>query len=142
MNTEHAHDSFPRAPGAPGPEGAAGTHGSDSTRTVRLTVNGEPCSATVAGRTQLAELLRDHLHLTGTHLGCEHGVCGACTVLVDGKPIRSCITYAQACEGANVVTVEGLGDDPVGRALGDPLRQATGRAGPERTLAQPSTLAS
>lgn len=87
--------------------------------TVRLTVNGEPCSAEVAGRTQLAELLRDHLHLTGTHLGCEHGVCGACTVLVDGKPIRSCITYAQACEGVDVVTVEGLRDDPVGRALGD-----------------------
>ena len=87
--------------------------------TVRLNVNGEPCSADVAGRTQLAELLRDHLHLTGTHLGCEHGVCGACTVLVDGKPIRSCITYAQACEGAHVVTVEGLGDDPVGRALGE-----------------------
>ena len=85
--------------------------------TVRLTVNGEPCSADVVGRTQLAELLRDHLHLTGTHLGCEHGVCGACTVLVDGKPIRSCITYAQACEGADVVTVEGLGDDPVGGAL-------------------------
>ena len=87
--------------------------------TVHLTVNGEPCRADVAGRTQLAELLRDHLHLTGTHLGCEHGVCGACTVLVDGRPIRSCITYAQACEGANVVTVEGLGDDPVGRALRD-----------------------
>ena len=85
--------------------------------TVRLTVNGEPCSADVPGRTQLAELLRDHLHLTGTHLGCEHGVCGACTVLVDGRPIRSCITYAQACEGTEVVTVEGLGDDPVGRAL-------------------------
>ena len=88
-------------------------------KTVHLTVNGEPCSADVSGRTQLAELLRDHLHLTGTHLGCEHGVCGACTVLVDGKPIRSCITYAQACEGADVVTVEGLGDDPVGRALGE-----------------------
>ncbi|MCY4221499.1 MAG: 2Fe-2S iron-sulfur cluster-binding protein [Thiotrichales bacterium] len=87
--------------------------------TVHLTVNGEPCRADVAGRTQLAELLRDHLHLTGTHLGCEHGVCGACTVLVDGRPIRSCITYAQACEGANVVTVEGLGDDPIGRALRD-----------------------
>ena len=86
-------------------------------KTIRLTVNGESSSADVAGRTQLAELLRDHLHLTGTHLGCEHGVCGACTVLVDGKPIRSCITYAQACEGANVVTVEGLGDDPTGRAL-------------------------
>ena len=88
-------------------------------KTVALTVNGEPCSAAVSGRTQLAELLRDHLHLTGTHLGCEHGVCGACTVLVDGKPIRSCITWAQACEGAGVVTVEGLSDDPIGRALLD-----------------------
>ncbi len=86
-------------------------------KTIRLSVNREPCSAHIADRTQLAELLRDHLHLTGTHLGCEHGVCGACTVLVDGKPIRSCITYAHACEGANVVTVEGLKDDPTGRAL-------------------------
>ena len=86
-------------------------------KTIRLTVNGESCTAGVADRTQLAELLRDHLHLTGTHLGCEHGVCGACTVLLDGKPIRSCITYAQACEGATVVTVEGLGDDSTGRAL-------------------------
>ena len=86
-------------------------------KTIELTVNGEPRSAHVADRTQLAELLRDHLHLTGTHLGCEHGVCGACTVLADGKPIRSCITYAHACEGATVVTVEGLRDDPTGRAL-------------------------
>ena len=86
---------------------------------IRLTVNREPREATVAARTQLAELLRDHLHLTGTHLGCEHGVCGACTVLVNGRPIRSCITYAHACEGAQVVTVEGLGGDPVGEALRD-----------------------
>ena len=88
-------------------------------KTIRLTVNREPREATVAARTQLAELLRDHLHLTGTHLGCEHGVCGACTVLVNGRPIRSCITWAQACEGAQVVTVEGLKDDPVGEALRD-----------------------
>ena len=86
-------------------------------KTIDLTVNGEPRSARVEDRTQLAELLRDHLHLTGTHLGCEHGVCGACTVLLDGKPIRSCITYAHACDGANVLSVEGLGDDPTGRAL-------------------------
>jgi len=92
-------------------------------KTVRLTVNGEACSADVPGRTQLAELLRDHLHLTGTHLGCEHGVCGACTVLVDRRPIRSCITYAQACEGANVVTVEGLGEEPVGRVLREAFAQ-------------------
>ena len=88
-------------------------------KTIRLTVNHEPREATVAARSQLAELLRDHLHLTGTHLGCEHGVCGACTVLVNGRPIRSCITWAQACEGAQVVTVEGLKDDPVGEALRD-----------------------
>ena len=85
--------------------------------TITLTVNGEARSASVAPRTQLAEVLRDHLHLTGTHLGCEQGVCGACTVLVDGRPIRSCITYAHACNGATVVTVEGLRDDPVGAAL-------------------------
>ena len=88
-------------------------------KTIHLIVNREPHEATVAARTQLAELLRDHLHLTGTHLGCEHGVCGACTVLVNGRPIRSCITYAHACEGADVVTVEGLGGDPVGKALRD-----------------------
>ena len=88
-------------------------------KTVRLTVNGEPHTVHVPARTQLAELLRNHLHLTGTHLGCEHGVCGACTVLMGGKPIRSCITYAPACDDANVVTVEGLKDDPVGEALRD-----------------------
>ena len=88
-------------------------------KTIHLTVNREPREATVAARTQLAELLRDHLHLTGTHLGCEHGVCGACTVLVNGRPIRSCITWAHACEGADVVTVEGLRDDPIGEALRD-----------------------
>ena len=88
-------------------------------KTIRLTVNREPREATVAARAQLAELLRDHLHLTGTHLGCEHGVCGACTVLVNGRPLRSCITWAHACEGADVVTVEGLRDDPIGEALRD-----------------------
>ena len=88
-------------------------------KTVTLTVNGDPSSVRVPARTQLAELLRDHLHLTGTHLGCEHGVCGACTVLMDGKPVRACITYAHACEGAEVITVEGLKDDPVGQELRD-----------------------
>ena len=83
------------------------------TETVRLTVNGEEQSVTVPARTQLAELLRDHLELTGTHLGCEHGVCGACTVMVDGKPVRSCITYAKSCEGARVDTVEGYKGDEV-----------------------------
>ena len=80
---------------------------------VRLTVNGEEQSVTVPARAQLAEVLRDHLELTGTHLGCEHGVCGACTVMLDGKPVRSCITFAKSCEGARVETVEGHRDDEV-----------------------------
>jgi aerobic carbon-monoxide dehydrogenase small subunit len=73
-----------------------------------LTVNGTEVRARAPARTSLADLLREDLHLTGTHLGCEHGVCGACTVLVDGVPIRSCIALAAGCDGAEVVTVEGL----------------------------------
>jgi carbon-monoxide dehydrogenase small subunit len=85
--------------------------------TVRLTVNGRPVAADVEPRTQLADFVRETLLLTGTHLGCEQGVCGACTVLIDGAPARSCITYALACEGAEVTTIEGLDDDEVTRAL-------------------------
>ena len=62
---------------------------------------------------QLADFLRDQLLLTGTHLGCEHGVCGACTLYLDGRPARSCITYAVACDGADVRTIEGFDDDEV-----------------------------
>ncbi|MBO0874633.1 MAG: (2Fe-2S)-binding protein [Pseudonocardia sp.] len=79
--------------------------------TVRLTVNGRRHTATVPARTSLADLLRDHLHLTGTHLGCEQGVCGACTVRLDELPVRACLTLAAACQGSEVLTVEGL-DDP------------------------------
>ena len=71
-------------------------------------------------RMTLADFLRDELGLTGTHLGCEHGVCGACNVLLDGKPVRSCITYAVACEGREVRTIEGFDDD----ALMNRLRAA------------------
>ena len=78
-----------------------------------LVVNGRSISAEIAGRTHLADFLRDHLLLTGTHTGCEHGVCGACTVLLDDEPIRACITFAALCEGAAVRTIEGLDDDPV-----------------------------
>jgi carbon-monoxide dehydrogenase small subunit len=78
---------------------------------ISLTVNGEPTEALVEPRTHLADFLREQCHLTGTHLGCEHGVCGACTVLLDGAPVRSCITYAVACEGAVVRTVEGFAED-------------------------------
>jgi carbon-monoxide dehydrogenase small subunit len=76
---------------------------------VELTVNGEPRSAYVEPRRMLSELLREDLGLTGTHLGCEHGVCGACTVLIDGEPARSCLTLAVQARGASVTTIEGLG---------------------------------
>jgi carbon-monoxide dehydrogenase small subunit len=84
---------------------------------VTLTVNGKPVSADVDPRTHLADFLREKQTLTGTHLGCEHGVCGACTLLVDGVPVRSCITYAVACSGATVTTIEGLDDDEIGIEL-------------------------
>jgi aerobic carbon-monoxide dehydrogenase small subunit len=84
---------------------------------IRLTVNGEATEVLVEPRTHLADLLRGELLLTGTHLGCEHGVCGACTVELDDAPARSCITHAGACEGARVRTIEGFADDPVMAAL-------------------------
>jgi carbon-monoxide dehydrogenase small subunit len=84
---------------------------------ISLNINGKPVSGSVEPRTHLADFLRDGRDLTGTHLGCEHGVCGACTILVDGVPVRSCITYAVACDGAEVVTIEGLDDDEVTREL-------------------------
>ncbi len=79
--------------------------------TIQLTVNGEARTVEAPPRAHLAEILRDHLDLTATHLGCEQGVCGACTVLVDGRPVRSCLTYADACEGAQVETIEGYAGD-------------------------------
>ena len=84
---------------------------------VGLTVNAAQVVETVEPRTHLADLLRDKLGLTGTHLRCEQGACGACTLLIDGQPARSCITYAVMCEGAEVTTIEGLEDDPVMTAL-------------------------
>ncbi|WP_048646484.1 xanthine dehydrogenase family Fe-S subunit [Nitratireductor soli] len=80
---------------------------------IHLTINGKPVDAACEPRTHLADFLRETNNLTGTHLGCEHGVCGACTILVDGVPTRSCITFAAACEGASVTTVEGLDDDDI-----------------------------
>ncbi|MHB1593939.1 MAG: (2Fe-2S)-binding protein [Streptosporangiaceae bacterium] len=76
---------------------------------ITLTVNGTRRTIPdVPARTSMADLLRDHLDLTGTHVGCEHGVCGACTVLVDGEPVRSCIMLAVAAQGRSVTTIEGL----------------------------------
>lgn len=86
-------------------------------KTINLTINGTPVSASVEGRTHLADHLREAHGLTGTHLGCEHGVCGACTVELDGAPARSCITYAAACAGREVRTIEGFDHDPVMTAL-------------------------
>jgi carbon-monoxide dehydrogenase small subunit len=84
---------------------------------VALTVNRRTVALAAEPRTSLADVVRDHLDLTGTHLGCEHGVCGACTVLLDGVPARSCITYAVACDGAEVTTIEGLDDDAIATEL-------------------------
>jgi carbon-monoxide dehydrogenase small subunit len=84
---------------------------------IKLTVNGEAVEALVEPRLHLADFLREQLHLTGTHLGCEHGVCGACTLMIDGAPARSCIAYAVACDGAAIRTIENFDDDPVMTAL-------------------------
>jgi aerobic carbon-monoxide dehydrogenase small subunit len=80
----------------------------ESLHEVVVTVNGVARSARVPARRLLSDLLRHDLRLTGTHVGCEHGVCGACTVLVDGEPVRSCLTFAVMVDGARVTTVEGL----------------------------------
>ncbi|HXH84527.1 MAG TPA: (2Fe-2S)-binding protein [Candidatus Tectomicrobia bacterium] len=89
-------------------------------RTIRVTVNGRSYERTVDVRTTLADFLRDHLDLTGTHLGCEHGVCGACTVELDGAAVRSCLLFAAQADGRRIVTVEGLAD---GETL-SPLQEA------------------
>jgi aerobic carbon-monoxide dehydrogenase small subunit len=85
--------------------------------TVTIHVNGQPISRTIDDRLSLADFVRDHCLLTGTHIGCEHGVCGACTLLMDGKPIRSCITLAAAAEGLEVRTVEGYQADDLMQAV-------------------------
>jgi len=87
---------------------------------VNLTVNGKSHAVLIEPRRSLADVLRDDCGLTGTHLGCEHGVCGACTVLVDGKPVRSCLMFGVQAEGKEIRTVEGLAD---GDTL-HPLQQA------------------
>ena len=78
-----------------------------------MNVNGRPVEAELEPRTSLADFLRERERLTGTNLGCEHGVCGACTVEIDGAPARSCISLAVACSGAVVRTIEGFDDDPL-----------------------------
>lgn len=84
---------------------------------ISIQVNGRGYSRHAEPRMHLGDFLRDELRLTGTHLGCEHGVCGACTVLVNGQPTRSCITFAVACEGQEITTIEGYDDDAVMQRL-------------------------
>ena len=78
---------------------------------ISLTVNGATRTGSPEARKTLADFLRDDLSLTGTHLGCEHGVCGACTVILDGRPVRSCLMLAVQAAGSDVTTIEGLGPD-------------------------------
>ncbi len=87
--------------------------------TISLTVNGQKHEVLVEPRTSLADVLRESLMLTGTHVGCEHGVCGACTILLDNTPVRSCITLAASADGREVTTIEGLSGP-----LPDALREA------------------
>jgi aerobic-type carbon monoxide dehydrogenase small subunit (CoxS/CutS family) len=94
---------------------------------IEVVVNGQLRVCETAGRTSLADLLRDDLHLTGTHLGCEHGVCGCCTVLFDGEPVRSCIILAAQADRHNVTTIEGVGG--AGAGAGAAGTEGVGGAG-------------
>ncbi len=91
-----------------------------------VTVNGRKYQASVEPRLLLSDFLRDTLGLTGTHVGCEHGVCGACTVLMDGDSVRSCLTLAVRADGADIVTVEGLGTPDHLNALQTQFRERHG----------------
>ena len=93
---------------------------------VAFTLNGKAVSVEVAPRVHLGDLLRERFRLTATHLGCEHGVCGACTVLIDGAPARSCIALPVTLDGCSVTTLEGLRDDPQMQALMDAFREEHG----------------
>lgn len=93
-------------------------------RPITMEVNGRVCSGVAEPRMTLADFLREELRLTGTHLGCEHGVCGACTILLDGRSVRSCCMLAVQAEGHSLMTVEGLADEsgalhPIQRAFSE-----------------------
>jgi carbon-monoxide dehydrogenase small subunit len=91
-----------------------------------FTVNGAGVADEVAPRTSLADYLRERRNLTGTHLGCEHGVCGACTVLIDGEPARACLTLAVVCDGREIRTIEGFAGDRIMTALRDSFHRRHG----------------
>jgi carbon-monoxide dehydrogenase small subunit len=91
-----------------------------------VTVNGQRYEASVEPRLLLSDFLRDHLGLTGTHVGCEHGVCGACTIIVNGDSVRSCLALAVRANGAQILTVEGLGSPAALNALQTQFREQHG----------------
>lgn len=93
---------------------------------VTVTVNGTPYDREIESRMLLSDFLRHELGLTGTHVGCEHGVCGACTILFDGAPVRSCIMFAVQANGHEIMTVEGLAQDDELHPLQDAFREAHG----------------
>ena len=103
------------------PGGAQGEPTAEQLIDIRLRVNGVQRSARAPARRLLSDFLRHDLALTGTHVGCEHGVCGACTVLVDGQPMRSCLMFAVSAQAHEITTVEGIGNDP---AAMSPVQQA------------------
>jgi carbon-monoxide dehydrogenase small subunit len=81
---------------------------SEALYSIAVEVNGTQRDSRVSARTSLVDWLREQLHLTGTHIGCEHGICGACSIMLDGEPVRSCLMYAVQADGHRIVTVEGL----------------------------------
>ncbi len=109
-------EGFPTTPAT-----APGEPAAEALLDIRLRVNGVLRSAKAPARRLLSDLLRHELALTGTHVGCEHGVCGACTVLVDGQPMRSCLMFAVTAQAHEITTVEGIGNDP---AAMSPVQQA------------------
>ncbi len=94
--------------------------------TVTLIVNGSPATAEVEARTLLVELLRERLHLTGTHVGCDTSQCGACTVLVDGRSVKACTCLALSCEGREVTTIEGVAENGRLHPLQEAFRRCHG----------------
>jgi aerobic carbon-monoxide dehydrogenase small subunit len=100
--------------------------GAEEAMLVELTINGQTRSAAVTPRTLLSDYIRDHLGLKGTNIGCEHGYCGACTVLMDGTPVRSCLVLAPQADGSAITTVEGLGNDGELSPLQQAFQQAHG----------------
>jgi carbon-monoxide dehydrogenase small subunit len=94
------------------PAGSRGEPAAEPLLDIRLRVNGVVRSGWAPARRLLSDFLRHDLRLTGTHVGCEHGVCGACTVLVDGAPMRSCLMFAVTAQAHEITTVEGIGHDP------------------------------